>query len=154
MDTVLKFHAEAPRSAASEGLAQGSYAAARAGFEPTTLWTKGDKFTNKKPRPTMYCMVLYLYIYSAPLAVLHQSEARPMVRRWRHLSNYMILRGHSHITYAKNQIFRAPCCTAYILSTPPSCVRTKLLYPPPHIQLSCLTKSRIGYLNFKFTCNL
>src|SRR6218665_3257914 len=66
-DTVLKFHAEAPRSAASEGLAQGSYAAARAGFEPTTLWTKGDKFTNKKPRPTMYCMVLYLYIYLAPL---------------------------------------------------------------------------------------
>ena len=28
--------------------------AARAGFEPTTLRTKGDESTNKPPRPTNY----------------------------------------------------------------------------------------------------
>ena len=31
-DTLLKFHAEAPQATASEGLAQGPYVAARAGF--------------------------------------------------------------------------------------------------------------------------
>src|SRR6218665_2974244 len=38
-DTVLEFHTEAPQATASEGLAQGPYVAARAGFEPTTLLT-------------------------------------------------------------------------------------------------------------------
>jgi len=34
---LTKFPAEKPQATASEGLAQGSYVAARAGFEPTTL---------------------------------------------------------------------------------------------------------------------
>jgi len=36
MDTVSKFHSEASQASVSEGLAQGPYVAARAGFEPTT----------------------------------------------------------------------------------------------------------------------
>ena len=49
-DTVLEFHAEAPQATASEELAQGPFVAARAGFEPTTLRTKGDKYTNEPPQ--------------------------------------------------------------------------------------------------------
>jgi len=41
LDTAPEFHAEAPQATASEGLAQGPYVAARAGVEPTTLWSKG-----------------------------------------------------------------------------------------------------------------
>ena len=52
MDTVSKLHAEAPQATASEGLAQGPYVADRAGFEPATLWTKGDESTDESPRPT------------------------------------------------------------------------------------------------------
>jgi len=37
---VPEFHAEAPQANASEGLAQGPYVAAGAGFEPATLQTK------------------------------------------------------------------------------------------------------------------
>jgi len=33
--------AEVLQATASEGLAQGSYVAARVGFKPATLWTKG-----------------------------------------------------------------------------------------------------------------
>ena len=48
-DTVLEFHAESPQlgqvlhsqAIASGELAQGPYVAAKAGFEPATLWTKG-----------------------------------------------------------------------------------------------------------------
>src|SRR6218665_3373437 len=48
---LSEFHAKAPQATASEGLAQGSYVAARAGFEPTTLRTKGDESTNEPPWP-------------------------------------------------------------------------------------------------------
>jgi len=41
-ESISEFYAEAPQATASEGLAQGLYVAARAGFEPTTLRTKGD----------------------------------------------------------------------------------------------------------------
>src|SRR6218665_124060 len=41
-------HAEAPQATASEGLAQGPYVAASAGFEPA----KGIDSTNAPPRPT------------------------------------------------------------------------------------------------------
>ena len=37
---VSEFHAEAPQTTVSEGLAQGLYVAARAGVEPMTLRTK------------------------------------------------------------------------------------------------------------------
>src|SRR6218665_2607119 len=40
------------QSSASEGLAQGPYLVTRAGFKPTTLWTKGDESTNEPPCPT------------------------------------------------------------------------------------------------------
>ena len=44
---MSQFHAEAPHAAVSERLAQGLYVAARAGFEPTTLHTKGGESTNE-----------------------------------------------------------------------------------------------------------
>ena len=53
LDTVSEFHAEAPQAIAIEGLAQGPYVAARAGFEPTTLLAKGDESTNEPPCPTI-----------------------------------------------------------------------------------------------------
>ena len=46
MDTVSEFHAKALQATVSEGLAQGPYVAARARFEPTTLWVKGVESTN------------------------------------------------------------------------------------------------------------
>ena len=45
-------HTEALQATVSEGLAQGLYVAAGAGFEPTPLRTKGDESTNEPPRPT------------------------------------------------------------------------------------------------------
>jgi len=36
-DTVLEFHAEAPQATAIEGLVQGPYVAAKAGFEPVYI---------------------------------------------------------------------------------------------------------------------
>src|SRR6218665_204151 len=53
-DTVSEFHAEAPQATVSEGLAQGPYVAARAGFEPATLRTKGDESTNEPKPLAMY----------------------------------------------------------------------------------------------------
>ena len=54
MYTVSEFHAEAPQAIASEGLAQGPFVAARAGsgYQPPTLRTKGDEFTNEPPLST------------------------------------------------------------------------------------------------------
>jgi len=49
--TVSEFHAEAPQATVSQGLAHDLYMAARAGFEPTTLWIKGDESTNDPQRP-------------------------------------------------------------------------------------------------------
>jgi len=48
---VSEFHAEAPQVTASEGLAQGPYVAARAGFGSMTLRTKGGESTNEPQRP-------------------------------------------------------------------------------------------------------
>src|SRR6218665_3951363 len=46
-------HTEALQATASEGLAQGPYVETRAGFEPTTIRSKGIDSTNSPPRPTM-----------------------------------------------------------------------------------------------------
>ena len=56
---MSEIQAEAPQATASEGLAQGSYVAARAGFEPTTVRTKCDESTIEPPRPTYICMCIY-----------------------------------------------------------------------------------------------
>src|SRR6218665_2385881 len=50
-DTVSEFHSEMPQATASEGLAQGPYVAARAGFEPAILWTEGIESSNEPSRP-------------------------------------------------------------------------------------------------------
>ena len=42
---VLEFHAEAQQVTVSEGLVQGPYVAARAGFEHATFWTRGFEST-------------------------------------------------------------------------------------------------------------
>src|SRR6218665_2439529 len=47
-------HAEVLQAAVSEGLVQGPYVPARAGFEPTTLRSQGIVSTNAPPRPTKY----------------------------------------------------------------------------------------------------
>src|SRR6218665_1379790 len=47
------------RQFTSEGLAQCFYVATRAGFELTTLRTKGDESTNDPPRPTRVCIGLH-----------------------------------------------------------------------------------------------
>ena len=65
---MSEFHVDAPQpwlfhgnamssnimvsSFVSEGLAQGSFVAARAGFEPATPRMKGVDLTNEPPRPT------------------------------------------------------------------------------------------------------
>src|SRR6218665_2297056 len=51
MTRCRSLHAEALHACASEGLAQGPYMAARAGFEPTTLRSKDIDSTNAPPRP-------------------------------------------------------------------------------------------------------
>ena len=53
-------HVEMLQSTGSEGLAQGLYMAARAGFEPVTLRSKGIVSTNAPPCPTFmktFCLV-------------------------------------------------------------------------------------------------
>ena len=45
-------HAEALQATESDGLAQGPYVMARAGFETTILRSKGIDSTNATPRPT------------------------------------------------------------------------------------------------------
>ena len=53
IDTVAEFtRRSAIQAAASEGLVQGPYVAARAGFELATLRSKGIDSTNAPPRPT------------------------------------------------------------------------------------------------------
>src|SRR6218665_3534001 len=51
--SIQTIHAEALQAVASEGLAEGPYVAARAGFEPTNLRAKGIDSTNAPPRPTI-----------------------------------------------------------------------------------------------------
>src|SRR6218665_7775 len=51
--TLSEFHAEAPQATASEELA----VAAREGFEPATLRTKGAESTNEPPRPTHHLIL-------------------------------------------------------------------------------------------------
>ena len=58
-DTVSEFHTEALQAAASEGLAQGPYVAARVRFKPT----KGVESTSEPPRPTN-SFVLCVYVYA------------------------------------------------------------------------------------------
>ena len=59
---MLEFHAEAPQAYASEGLAQGSYVAARAGFEPMTLRMKGDESTIEPPHPGSCNLVMHVTV--------------------------------------------------------------------------------------------
>jgi len=49
---VSEFHAKAPQAIVSEGLAQGPFMTARAGFKPATLRTKGAESTNEPLRST------------------------------------------------------------------------------------------------------
>ena len=55
-----------PQAIASEGLAQGPYAAARVGFEPATLRSQGTERTTAPPRPIYICemyMCIYVLLY-------------------------------------------------------------------------------------------
>src|SRR6218665_3393026 len=59
---MKEFHPEATQVTASEELAQGPYVAARAGFEPTTLWSKGFDSTKAPPRPTSQNIIITIII--------------------------------------------------------------------------------------------
>src|SRR6218665_2657517 len=61
--TVPLFHAEAPHATASEGLTQGPYLAARAGFKSTTLRAKGVESTNAPPHPMILCVYVCICVY-------------------------------------------------------------------------------------------
>ena len=54
---MLEFHDQTPQATVSEELAQGPYVAARAGFELTTIQTKGAESTNEPPSP---CTLYYI----------------------------------------------------------------------------------------------
>src|SRR6218665_318725 len=76
MDTVSEFHVEAPQATVSEGLSQGPYVAARAGYEPMTLRTKGAESTNEPPCPhTPIYPSIYLSIHPPAYPSIHQSIA-------------------------------------------------------------------------------
>jgi len=66
--TVSEFHAEAPQTTASEGLAQGPYVAATAGFKHTTLRMKGDEST-KEPHIVPFIAVFFGIISGPALPV-------------------------------------------------------------------------------------
>ena len=61
-------HAEALQATVSEGLAQGPYIAARAGFEPKTLLSKGVVSTNAPPCPHIFVHNTFLYSGIRPKA--------------------------------------------------------------------------------------
>src|SRR6218665_2370937 len=71
--TMSEFHAEAPKSTASEGLAQGPYVTARAGFEPRTLRTKFVESTNEPPSLIHTCthVCMYVFMYACKHACIH-----------------------------------------------------------------------------------
>src|SRR6218665_2996994 len=78
MYAVQEFHAEAPASrlvfqaTASEGLAQGSYVAARAGVEPMTLRTKDVDSTNAPPTPHTLLYRIFVQIFNTLLTSLNE----------------------------------------------------------------------------------
>ena len=53
IDTVSEFRRRSATSKLSEGLVQGPYVAARAGFKPMILGSKGIDSTNAPPRPIL-----------------------------------------------------------------------------------------------------
>src|SRR6218665_593025 len=57
------YHAEALQATMSEGLAQGTYVAAIAGFEPTALRSKGIDSTNAPPRPVGIGIRLFFHAH-------------------------------------------------------------------------------------------
>ena len=50
---MSEFHAKAQQATVSQELAKSPYVAARAGFELTTIRTKGDESTNEPPLSTI-----------------------------------------------------------------------------------------------------
>ena len=63
---------EALQASVSEGLAQGPYVAARAGFEPEILLSKGIDSTNAPPHPTDVRVVFIFY--STPMGIFRGSS--------------------------------------------------------------------------------
>ena len=106
-DTASEFHAEAPQSIASEGLNQGPYVAARAGFKPTTFQTKGGEYTNEPPHPTKYSTLTYvsvLYLRQIRLTITCQ-PSRPFYQPCLHYQSFFISRrdGQSSNLYSACQ---------------------------------------------------
>src|SRR6218665_3000378 len=73
-DTVSELHAQAPQATASEGLAKGPNVATRAGFEPTTLWTKGVESTNEQPCPKTHTVDIRNSTKDGTMQFIHSSH--------------------------------------------------------------------------------
>ena len=87
-DTMSEFHAKAPQPTASaiEGLAQGPYVAARAGFEPTTLRSTAIDSTNEPTRPQRATTSNQYHLLSSMcvlvLAIQHNLDKLASERRY------------------------------------------------------------------------
>ena len=84
-DTVPEFHDEAPQATASEGLVQGPYVSARAGFDSTTLRLEGIDSTKAPPRPTIQSFVhSFVTFFRSPVLAFVQSFVRSFVPSFVH----------------------------------------------------------------------
>ena len=75
MDTVSEFHANAPQATASDGLAQGPYIVARAGFEPATFRRKASNLPMSHHVPQPFDCLDQITAYETMLLVRHMRLA-------------------------------------------------------------------------------
>ena len=79
-------HAKAIQATVSEGLAQGPYLAARAGFEPTTLQSIGVVSTNAPPSPTKWSLAGFWQANEEGVTIVNPGTDKGMNyrRKYRH----------------------------------------------------------------------
>jgi len=70
IDTVSVLHSEAQQAIASEWLVQGPYVAARAGFEPTTLRSKGMISVSSRFIDDAACRIHVHWSFSMDLSIV------------------------------------------------------------------------------------
>ena len=74
LPTQHEYCVGATQATASEGLAQGPYVAARAGFEAVTLWTKVAESTNEPAHPTSVLRASYKLCMMRQMLFSHQKQ--------------------------------------------------------------------------------
>ena len=109
MDTVSEFHAEAPQAIAR--LAQGPYVAAvaaRAGFEPTILRTKGDEFANELPellRPIISVDKRKFGSYSVVVNIMELALMAMTVVLIKYMPNFVVFCSCIGVTRLSDSLF-------------------------------------------------